>query len=102
MRRYRLPLIILAFIAFIFVYPRLLLSWMEPNDPLLNYLYQYGFGLIVFGIGLWVVIGAGALKPGRGRDTFWLKVLVGGFVGYALVHGLWILAAVNVPFLGRS
>ena len=100
MQRIPLPIIIVCVLAFVFVFPRLLLSRWGPNDPWLNYFYQYGFGLIVFVIGLWVVLGSGSLKPGRGRESRWLKILVAGFVVYASVHALWIVLAVGLPFKG--
>jgi hypothetical protein len=57
-------------------------------------------GLIFFLIGLWVILKSGACRPGRGHDRFWLGVLIGGFIFFALLHAVWILAALHVPFLG--
>jgi hypothetical protein len=30
----------------------------------------------------------------------WFWVLLGGFFFFATVHGLWILASLNIPYLG--
>jgi hypothetical protein len=57
-------------------------------------------GLVVFLVGLWIILATGACKPGRGHDTFWLGVLIGGFIFFAGVHALWILAALKLPFYG--
>lgn len=102
MQRFKVPIVITCILAFIFVYPRLLLSQWEPDNPWLNYLYQYGFGLIVFVLGLWIVLSQGSLKRLRGRDSRWLKIMIGGFLVYASVHAVWILLAVSMPFKGLN
>jgi len=100
MQKLRIPLMIAACLAILYCFPRLLLTRWQPDDPWLNYFYQYGFGLLVFLIGLWIVIASGALKRGRGRDGFWFKVMVVGFCVYATVHAVWIWIAISVPLKG--
>ncbi len=87
-------------LCIIYFYPRFLVSRLGEANPWTSYLYQYGFGLMVFLIGLWLIRSTGACRPGRGRDGFWFGVLVCGYFFFALVHALWILAALKIPFLG--
>ena len=90
----------LAILAFVFYYPRFLIDRLGESNPWTSYLYQYGFGLVFFVVGLCVILGSGACKLGRGRDTFWFGVLLAGFVGFATLHAVWIVAAQQVPYLG--
>ena len=97
------PVIIVAVVlAFTFFFPRFLLARWDPGDPWLNYCYQYGFGLVTFLIGLFVILKTGACQLGRGRDSFWFGVLCSGYVAYATVHALWIVAAQSAPYLGGN
>ena len=59
----------------------------------LNYAYHYGFGGILFLLGVGAMVRAGALKWERPSDRLLLKGLVGGLVTFATVHAFWILAA---------
>ena len=43
-----------------------------------------------------------ATGAGRGREGFWFLVLIGGFLFFLLLHGLWILAALRAPYLGGA
>ena len=90
----------IALLAFAYKFPRLLIQWLGDENPWTSYLYQYGFGLIFFLIGLWLILKSGACKLGRGRDTFWFGVLLAGFVGFATLHAVWIVLAQRVPYLG--
>ena len=92
--------VIAGLLLFVFTYPRFLLSHLSPGDPWLNFLYHYGFGLIAFGVGIWVILAERSCRPERKRDRFWLKVLFVGFIAYATVHAFWIYAAQTVTFLG--
>jgi hypothetical protein len=94
--------IIAGVLVFTFVFPRLLLQWMGPADPWTSYLYQYGFGLVTFAIGIGIILRSGACRVGRGRDGIWLGVLLGGFVFFATLHALWIVAAESFPYLGGN
>lgn len=60
------------------------------------YLYQYGVGVVVFGLGLLLILRTGACVPARREDRFWLGVLIGGFLWYAGIHLAWYLAALYV------
>ena len=87
-------------LAFTFIYPRLIIGWLGEANPWTSYLYLYGFGLVFFLIGIWVILKSGACKPGRGRDSFWLGVLFAGFILFASLHAVWIVASLNMPYLG--
>ena len=87
-------------LVFIYTFPRLIIGWLGEANPWTSYLYQYGFGLVFFLMGIYLILKSGACQPGRGRDSFWLGVLFAGFVVFAGVHALWILAALRMPYLG--
>jgi drug/metabolite transporter (DMT)-like permease len=84
----------------IYTYPRWLIAQLGESNPWTSYLYQYGFGLIFFLMGIYLILKEGSCKPGRGRDSFWLKVLFAGFIFFASAHALWIVASLNIPYLG--
>jgi len=92
--------IILVLLVTIYTYPRLIISWLGEENPWTSYLYLYGFGLVFFLMGIYLIFRTGACKLGRGHDTFWFGILIGGFIFFASVHALWILAAQNIPYLG--
>ena len=87
-------------LGLVYLYPRLIIAWLGPANPWTSYLYQYGFGLVFFAIGIRLILRTGACRPGRGRDRFWLAVLLVGFVFFATAHALWIVLAQRVPYLG--
>ena len=87
-------------LAFIFLYPRLLIHQFGEANPWTSYLYQYGFGLVFFLIGIWLILKQGACQLGRGRDSFWFGVLIAGFLFFAIGHAVWIVLALKVPYLG--
>ncbi|MBP7276133.1 MAG: hypothetical protein KBA51_08025 [Kiritimatiellae bacterium] len=92
------PLVIGIFsVAFFYGWPRMLVAWIGPDNPWTPYGYLYGNGFIVFGIGLWTILRSGACRPGRGRDRYWLGVLLAGFVFFAALHAAWILASLYIP-----
>ena len=87
-------------LLFVFFYPRLIIGMLGKSDPWTSYLYQYGLGLVVFLIGLMLVVKTGALKFGRGHDSFWFKWMIAGFIIYSSVHAIWIVLALTLPFKG--
>lgn len=87
-------------ILLVYSFPRLIISWLGPENPWTSYLYQYGFGLVVFLIGIRIILASGACRPGRGRDKSWFIILLGGFILYATIHAIWILLALNIPVKG--
>jgi hypothetical protein len=89
------------FLLFCFFYPRFLLSIWGPEHPWTNYLYLYGFGFFYTGSGVLLVLKNGACQLQRPRDRFWLKVVVGGFLYFAILHGVWIMLALNIPYKGE-
>jgi hypothetical protein len=91
---------IIGSLVFIYVYPRALVNWLGESNAWTSYLYLYGFGLWFFSLGIWLILSTGACQFGRGRDSFWFKVLIGGFIYFALLHAGWIVAALTVPFKG--
>lgn len=58
------------------------------------YLYQYGVGLLIFLIGLWLILHYKACDLRRASDRFWFGVLIFGFIWYAGIHFLWYMAAI--------
>ncbi|MGC9451887.1 MAG: hypothetical protein ACP5I4_10625 [Oceanipulchritudo sp.] len=87
-------------LVFIYAYPRLIIGRLGEASPWTSYLYQYGFGLVFFLMGIHIILRSGACKPGRGRDSFWLGVLFAGFIFFAAGHALWIVVSLNMPYLG--
>ncbi len=81
-----------------FFFPRILIHTLGEAHPVTSYLYMYGLGFMVFLIGLVVVLRFGACRPNeRPLDAFWFKVMIGGFVFFLSLHGLWILLALKMP-----
>lgn len=93
-------LVFLAMLAFFYFFPRIIVHAFGEASPWTSYLYLYGNGLIVFLVGLWLILRSGACQFGRGHDTRWFIVLMAGFVYYAAIHAIWILAALYVPVKG--
>ena len=95
-----LALLVPSIALFIFVYPRLLISWLGQENPWTSYLYQYTFGAVFFGLGMLLILRTRALVPGRGRDSLWLKILIAGFCFFAAFQGVWVYMALNWPVKG--
>jgi len=93
-------LTIAIIVAFIFAYPRFLGLFFDNASPWMSYFYLYGFGLVTFVIGMRLIIKSGACQPGRGDDTLWYRLLIGGYVFFFSLHGIWILLSLHVPFKG--
>ncbi|NCC52462.1 MAG: hypothetical protein EOM20_14760 [Spartobacteria bacterium] len=93
-------LVVAVIAAAIYCFPRFLFRTLGEGNPWTSYFYQYGMGLIVFLIGLYVILRYRACQLGRGKDTFWFGVLIAGFIFFAVLHAVWILLALHVPFLG--
>lgn len=87
-------------LIFVFFYPRFLIQWLGEANPWTSYLYQYTFGLLFFGIGMLLILRTRACIPGRGRDSLWLKILVGGFVFFAAFHAWWVYMSIHWPIKG--
>lgn len=95
-----LPTITIVSLAIIFFYPRLIISLLGPADPWTSYLYQYGLGLLVFSIGITLILKTKACVLGRGKDSFWFKWLIGGFICFAIMHAIWIYLSLSMPVKG--
>ncbi len=61
----------------------------------LPYLYLYGGGGLVFFGGLWMVLKSPAFNMKRRKDRRWLGILLFGYIWYAGMHGVSILAAIS-------
>ena len=59
----------------------------------LPYLYLYGVGGIFFIVGLIIIRRSGAIDMKKKRHRFWYKVLIGGFIYFAAIHAILIIAA---------
>ena len=60
------------------------------------FIYQYGVGLLIFCIGLFLIIRFKACDLSRRDHRFWLGVLIGGFLWYAGMHFFWYMAALYI------
>lgn len=98
--RILLGIVILVVLLFTYSYPRALISSLGIDNPWTSYLYQYTFGLLFFSLGIFMILKTKACIPGRGRDSLWLKVLVGGFIFFASLHAIWVALALYIPFKG--
>ena len=94
------PIITVLVLLISFVYPRLLISWLGTANPWTCYLYQYGLGLVTFGVGILLILKTGACQLGRGRDSYWFKWLIAGMIIFMLVHAIWIVFALSYPVKG--
>ena len=92
--------LVVGIFAICYFYPRLLVNVLGESNPWTSYFYMYGFGLVTFAIGMLVILKSGALKPSRGNERMWMHMLLGGFVFFSTLHGLWVILALNVPFKG--
>jgi len=61
----------------------------------LPYIYLYGAGGILFLTGVGLVIRHRALDLNRQRHRKWFNILFIGFIWYALIHAVIILAAIK-------
>lgn len=93
-------LVFLCILAFVFFVPRIIVAQLGDSSPWTSYLYQYGMGLVTFLVGIGIILKTGACVPGRGRDRFWLIILFAGFVFFAVLHALWIVLALTIPYRG--
>ncbi len=84
-------------LAFIYFYPRFLISWLGKDNPWTSFLYQYTFGFIFFGLGILLILRTKAAVPGRGRDSLWLKILFAGFLFFFTLHAAWVAASLYLP-----
>ena len=87
-------------LLFIYFYPRLIISWLGVDNPWTSYLYLYGFGGGFFMMGIFIILRTGSCQLGRGHDSLWFWILLLGFLFFATVHALWIVASLNIPYLG--
>ncbi len=61
----------------------------------LPFIYLYCVGGFAFVLGIILILRTKALNPNRQRHSRWFKVLLFGFVFYAVVHALLILLALK-------
>jgi hypothetical protein len=59
----------------------------------LPYLYLYGVGGLFFLIGLIIIRKSGALDLKKKRHRYWYKVIISGFIYFAVLHAILIIAA---------
>jgi hypothetical protein len=90
-----------VFIAlFVFYFPRILISYLGPDNPWTSYLYQYTFAAIYFGTGILLALRSKACQPGRGNDSLWLGLSIGGFFFLAIFQGVWVYMSIIWPVKG--
>lgn len=66
---------------------------MNEATNWLQIAYQYGLGGLLFLITLVLVFKSGGADLQHPDDRWMLKVLIGGYLGYLLVHSLWAYLA---------
>ena len=64
-------------------------------SPWIPWLYHYAVGGAVAGATLFIAWKAGAISLSRRLDRRLLAALVGGYVGFALIHALWIAGVLS-------
>lgn len=89
-----------AVLAATWALPRVLLGTLGMENPWTSYFYLYGFGGMLFLVGIYLILRTRACQLGRGHDTFWFKVLIFGYCFYAFMHAAWTLLALYVPVKG--
>jgi len=87
-------------LLFTLAWPRLLTGVFGVDSPWTSHLYKYGFGAVFFFTGVFIVLKAGACNRKRYQDRFWFRFLIFGFFWYLILHTLWIVAALTIPFMG--
>jgi drug/metabolite transporter (DMT)-like permease len=85
---------------FIFYFPRMLISYLGTDNPWTSYFYQYAFAFLYFGSGILLALRSKACQPGRGRDSLWLALSIGGFIFLAVFQGVWVYMSIHWPFKG--
>lgn len=68
---------------------------LEFSRTWLPYIYLYGVGGIFFLVGLWIILRYRSLNLQLRRDRSWLRILLFGFVWYAMIHAAIIWAALR-------
>lgn len=81
----------------VYFYPRFLIGWLGKENPWTSYLYQYTFGLVFFSLGILLILRTRACVIGRGRDSLWLSIIIGGFIFFASFHALWVYMSLYWP-----
>jgi hypothetical protein len=61
----------------------------------LPFLYQYGFGLLIFGVGLFSVFKAYGGKEFWSQYKIWIQILFWGFIYVSSIHLLMTVSALN-------
>ena len=59
----------------------------------LPYVYLYGVGGLFFLIGLIIIRKSGAIDLKKKHHRYWYKVIIGGFIYFAVLHAILIIAA---------
>ncbi len=93
-------IIVILVLAFVFVFPRILISTLGAGSPWTSYLYQYGLGAVTFIIGIILIRKSGSCQLGRGSDSMWFRWIIVGFFLFAIVHLVWIILALSIPVKG--
>ena len=88
------------FISSAFFFPRWLFSNFGEAHFISSYLYIYGSGVPFFIVGLWLLIRSKALNLKLTGEKKWLLFFIFGLCWNILMHGFWVLMAVQIPFKG--
>ena len=81
-------------------FPQALIRVLGTENPWASYFYMYGLGLVCFVLGMFVILKQGALNIRRGNERFWFYILLGGFLFFSTLHGIWIILAIHYPYKG--
>ncbi len=99
-RRPGVPLLAAVILLFLYAWPRLVVGAFGVDSPWTSHLYKYGFGAVFFFIGVYLVLRTGACDLRRYHDRGGFRLTLFGFFWFTVLHALWILAALAVPFKG--
>ena len=94
-----LALSVLALIvATSYFLPRTLSQLIGESSPWISWLYTYILGFIFFVLSLvWIFTRKGINPKRRKQEFYWLLVFTTGLVLMFVIHGLWILMAIQYP-----
>lgn len=87
-------------LAFIYFFPRAIVSLFGQESPWSSYFYQYGLGSLFFVTGIILITKTKGLRVSRGHDRKWLRYMWVGLACYAAIHAWWILLALHYPVKG--
>ena len=84
----------------IYFYPRWLSRLMGEDHFLFSWFYIYFFGTLFFIFNMGLLLKSRALNLAKPGETKWFWFFTLALIWGMVLHGLWILMAVPLPFKG--